>query len=219
MLGFGGRHLNRKPDMNHGGHGGENRKSGDRRPGYCECRRRAVPECFFPPGPVFRPSSVSSLPSVVQSAFLHFSFERTDRPAKLVLPPRASSMRSASFHLAMRSERAKEPTLSCPASQPAARCTMVTSSVSPERAETMVPQPARLPASRAAFVSVTVPAWLGLISTALQAPDAAASFTRAALVTRKSSPMICTFFPAAAVNFFMPSASSSARGSSIDTIG
>src|SRR4051812_20576371 len=85
-------------------------------------------------------------------------FCSTARPAKLLLPPRASSIRNASFHLAMRSDRAKEPTLSCPASHPAAKWTMVTSSVSPERAETMVPQPARFPASSAAFVSVMVPA-------------------------------------------------------------
>ena len=53
-------------------------------------------------------------------------------------------MRSTSFHFAMRSERANEPTLSWPASQPTARWTIVTSSVSPERAETIVPQPAAL---------------------------------------------------------------------------
>ena len=46
-------------------------------------------------------------------------------------------MRSASFHFAMRSERENEPTLSCSTLQPTARWTMVTSSVSPERAETM----------------------------------------------------------------------------------
>ena len=46
-------------------------------------------------------------------------------------------MRSPSFHFAMRSERAKLPTLSCGTPQPTARCTIETSSVSPERAETM----------------------------------------------------------------------------------
>src|SRR5690349_2386648 len=38
----------------------------------------------------------------------------------------------------MRSERANEPTLSCPAFQPIARWTIETSSVSPERAVTIV---------------------------------------------------------------------------------
>ena len=52
--------------------------------------------------------------------------------------PDASSMRSASFHFAMRSERANEPTLSWPAFQPTARWTIETSSVSPERADTIV---------------------------------------------------------------------------------
>ena len=84
-------------------------------------------------------------------------------------------MRSASFHFAMRSERAKEPTLSWPAPQPTARCTIVTSSVSPERAETIAPQPPSRAASSAAFASVTVPAWFGLTSTALQMPAAAAA--------------------------------------------
>jgi HAD superfamily hydrolase (TIGR01484 family) len=105
-------------------------------------------------------------------------------PAKRASPASASSIRSTSFHLAMRSERANEPTLSCPALQPTARCAMDTSSVSPERAETIVPKPAARPASNAACASLRVPAWLGLISTALQERSAAACFTRAASVVR-----------------------------------
>ena len=89
----------------------------------------------------------------------------------------------------MRSERENEPTFICPASQPTARCTMVTSSVSPERAETMVPKFAALPAASAACVSVIVPAWLGFTSTAVAALLFAALRTRSALVTRKSSPI------------------------------
>jgi hypothetical protein len=46
-------------------------------------------------------------------------------------------MRSTAFHLAMRSLRANEPTFSWPTCQPMARSTMVVSSVSPERADTM----------------------------------------------------------------------------------
>ena len=53
-------------------------------------------------------------------------------------------MRSASFHFAMRSPRAKLPTLSWPTPQPTARWTMVMSSVSPDRAETMPAKPACL---------------------------------------------------------------------------
>lgn len=43
-------------------------------------------------------------------------------------------MRSPSFNFAMRSERAKLPTLSCGTPEPTARWTMATPSVSPERA-------------------------------------------------------------------------------------
>src|SRR6185312_541091 len=119
------------------------------------------------------------------------------RPAKRARRPRASSMRSASFHFAMRSERAKEPTLSCGTPHPIARWTMVTSSLSPDRAEMIAPQPVLRAASSAASASVMVPAWFGFTNTALQAPNAAAFVTRSALVTRKSSPTICTRCPTA----------------------
>ena len=45
----------------------------------------------------------------------------SSRPAKRALEPSASSMRNASFHFAIRSERANEPTFSWPAPQPIAR--------------------------------------------------------------------------------------------------
>ncbi len=67
-------------------------------------------------------------------------------------------MRSASFHFAIRSERANEPTLSWPAFQPTARWTIEVSSVSPERADTIVAKPAAFPAASATSVSVNVPA-------------------------------------------------------------
>ena len=66
---------------------------------------------------------------------------------------------------------------------PSARWTMETSSVSPERAETMAPQPSAAAAARAAAVSLTVPAWFTLRSTALHAPAAAAAVTSLAFVT------------------------------------
>ena len=84
----------------------------------------------------------------------------------------------------MRSERANDPTFNCFTPQPTARCTIVTSSVSPERADRIAPKPAARAASTAASVSVIVPAWFGLIRTALQAPARAALRTRVALVTR-----------------------------------
>ena len=59
-----------------------------------------------------------------------------------------------------------------------ARWTIATSSVSPERAETMVPKPARRAASQAALAALTVPAWLTLTSTAFdRAARAAAART------------------------------------------
>src|SRR5690606_20446879 len=53
-------------------------------------------------------------------------------------PPEGSvsASRRPSSHLAIRSERVNEPTFSCWTPPPTARWTMVTSSVSPERAET-----------------------------------------------------------------------------------
>src|SRR5437762_7517868 len=115
---------------------------------------------------------------------LHYCLHFRRQPAKGAADPRAAWMRSPSFHFAMRSDRANEPTLSWPAFQPTARWTIVTSSVSPERAETTVCQPAVRAAAKAALVSVTVPAWFGFSRTALQAPREAAAATRAAELTR-----------------------------------
>jgi hypothetical protein len=122
-------------------------------------------------------------------------------------------MRSPSFHFAMRSERAKLPTLSCCTPQPTARWTIETSSVSPERAETMAFMPAALAESQQASVSVTVPIWFGLSRTVLARPAA----TLSARVTNKSSPT--TWMPAALVKARHAAWSFSAKGSSIETIG
>ena len=78
-------------------------------------------------------------------------------PANCARAPRLSSTRSASFHFAMRSDRAKDPTFNCPTPHPMARCTMVTSSVSPDRALTMPAKPTSRAASQAALASVSVP--------------------------------------------------------------
>src|SRR6185437_13093531 len=120
-------------------------------------------------------------------------------PANVALSPISSSMRNNSFHFAMRSDRAKDPTLNCPESQPVERCAMLTSSVSPDRAETMAAHPASCAARNAANPRETVPAWFTLMRAQLHAPASAARFTRAASVTRKSSPTICTLPPIAAV--------------------
>ena len=83
-------------------------------------------------------------------------------------------MRNPSFHFAMRSDLANEPTFNIGEPQPTAKWTIVTSSVSPERAETIALQPSPNAASIAAFASVNVPAWFGLIKAVLQACRAAA---------------------------------------------
>src|SRR3546814_21124210 len=103
---------------------------------------------------------------------------KAEKPANSASVPIASSIRSISFHFAMRSERVKLPTFNCPAFQPVARWAMVTSSLSPDRAETIAPQPPATAASSAAFASVTVPTWLTLISAALHTPPSPAPAPR-----------------------------------------
>src|SRR3974377_2010384 len=93
-------------------------------------------------------------------------------PAKRARCPSASSIRKASFHFAMRSERAKDRPLSGPAPQPTARCTMVMSSGSPERAEMIVVSPVSRAAVSAESVSVSVPVWFGFVSAAGNPPPA-----------------------------------------------
>ena len=89
-------------------------------------------------------STCARKPGVVRcwsTAFMAGSRSRAKAP-RTADGPRASSIRRASFHLAVRSDRANDPTLSWPTPQPTARCTMVTSSDSPDRADTMADHPA-----------------------------------------------------------------------------
>ena len=115
-------------------------------------------------------------------------------------PPAQRSPRCAapSFHFAMRSERANEPTLSCGTPQPTARWTMVdVLGLAGAGRDDAAPCRPACAASQAASVSVSVPRWFGLSSTVLQAPAAAAARTRPASVTRKSSPTTCSGPPTA----------------------
>jgi hypothetical protein len=75
-----------------------------------------------------------------------------------------------SFHLAIRSERAKEPTFSCPAFHPVARWTMATSSVSPNAPTRWWRKPLPWPLAGRPRLGHGA-AWFGLISTQLQAPS------------------------------------------------
>ena len=97
---------------------------------------------------------------------------------------------------------------------------MVVSSVSPERCDTTADQPAPRASSIASMVSVSVPIWLSLMSTEFAARSSIAA--RDALgvgheqvVADELDP--CS--PSRSVSCCQPSQSSSARPSSIETIG
>ncbi|RAO56665.1 hypothetical protein ONO86_00678 [Micromonospora noduli] len=96
---------------------------------------------------------------------------------------------------------------------------MVVSSVSPDRWLIMHLKPARWARSTASRVSVSEPIWLTLTRTAFAAFSAMPRAMRCGLVTNRSSPTICTRSPIEAVSVCQPLQSSSASGSSIDTIG
>jgi hypothetical protein len=72
---------------------------------------------------------------------------------------------------------------------------MKLSTVSPERCETIAPQPALRAISMAAIVSVSEPIWLSLINTALAAFSLMPRAMRSTLVTNKSSPTSSIWCP------------------------
>ena len=129
-------------------------------------------------------------------------------------------MRSASFHFAMRSPRANEPTLSWP-TLPAdgqVHDRRVFGLARARRDDAGVAEPLARPARRRS-VSVSVPRWLGLSSTVLAAPAAAASRTQRRV--RHQQIVADDLQPVAGrrVKRAKASTSSSASGSSIETIG
>ncbi|SCI55836.1 Uncharacterised protein [uncultured Clostridium sp.] len=79
--------------------------------------------------------------------------------------------------------------------------------------------PALFAISIASKVSVIVPIWLTFISIEFATPASIPLSNLSVLVTNKSSPTNCIFFPNLSVNTFHPSQSSSSRPSSIVTIG
>lgn len=97
-------------------------------------------------------------------------------------------MRSAWLYLATRSERAGAPVLIWPQLVATARSAIVVSSVSPERWLIMQRNPARWAISTASRVSVRVPIWLTLTSSALAVPVSMPRARRSGLVTKRSSP-------------------------------
>jgi hypothetical protein len=96
---------------------------------------------------------------------------------------------------------------------------MVVSSVSPDRWLMMLAKLARCASDTASRVSLTVPIWFSLTRSALAARSAIPRRRRSGLVTNRSSPTICTRSPAEAVRSRHPAQSSSASGSSSETIG
>src|SRR4029079_1799076 len=145
--------------------------------------------------------------------------ENAARPAYRAPPPSSSSMRRSRLYLATRSERDGAPVLSCPVPIATARSAMVVSSVSPERWLIIAPQPAPRAMSIAPIVSVSVPIWFSLISTALAARSSMPRRMNSGFVTNRSSPTSCTRSPMRPVKALQPDQSSSARPSSRDTIG
>src|SRR6202030_4555387 len=86
----------------------------------------------------------------------------TERPGYRAEPLSCSSRRISWLYLASRSERDSDPVLICPQLVATAKSAIVVSSVSPERCEKTVPQPARCAISTASSGSHRVPIWLTL---------------------------------------------------------
>ena len=140
-------------------------------------------------------------------------------PRYRALSPSSPSIRSSRLYLATRSERDGAPVLIWPVPIATTRSAIVVSSVSPERCETTADQPARRASAIASIVSVSVPIWLSLMRTELALPSSMPRPIRSVLVTNRSSPTSWIVPPSRSVSCRQPAQSSSARPSSIDTIG
>ena len=123
------------------------------------------------------------------------------------------------MYLAVRSPRAGAPALIWPAAVPTARSAIESSPVSPDLWLITVPQPLSFAIATASSVSDTVPIWLSLISTALAASISIPRRSRSVLVTKRSSPTICTLRPSRSVRHCQWDQSSSAMPSSMLMIG
>ena len=100
-----------------------------------------------------------------------------------------------------------------------ARSAIVVSSVSPERWLITQVKPARWAMLTASRVSVTEPIWLSFTSSEFADRSAMPRRSRSGLVTKMSSPTIWTRSPTLAVSSCQPGQSSSASGSSMETMG
>src|SRR5690349_17379322 len=123
-----------------------------------------------------------------QQRFLSGHLRNALRPANLASCPSFSSIRSNWLYFAIRSVRLADPVLICPAPVATARSAMNGSSVSPERCDTIDVYPAAAAIAIASRVSVRVPIWFTLMRIELAIPSSMPRFSRAVLVTNKSSP-------------------------------
>merc|ERR1712100_233428 len=114
-------------------------------------------------------------------------------PAKTHASPSSSSMRRSWLYFARRSERHGAPVLICPVRKPTTKSAMKVSSVSPERCDTITPQPCSWLILHASMASVIEPIWFTFKSRALHAFFSIAAVTRFGFVTNKSSPTIWIF--------------------------
>merc|ERR1740123_2940776 len=86
-------------------------------------------------------SKISMLSTQQSSSGIHQKGVRKFAPAKYALFPSSSSMRSNWLYLARRSLRQGAPVLIRPVLRPTTRSAMKESSVSPDRWDTITPQP------------------------------------------------------------------------------
>src|SRR3989304_426065 len=93
-----------------------------------------------------------------------------------------------------------------------ARSAIVVSSVSPLRCDITQRHPPLVDSAIAASVSVSVPIWFTLISTALAEPSATPRRMRSTFVTNTSSPTSCTRAPSPAATGGRPGEGGGAEG-------
>src|SRR6266576_2159792 len=141
------------------------------------------------------------------------------RPGYVPTSPSSSAMRNSWLYFATRSVREPLPVLICPTPEATAKSAMNVSSVSPERCEITAPYPLVRASSMHCNVSVSVPIWFTLIKMAFATPSSVPRDNRSTFVQKRSSPTSCTRSWSDSVSFAHPVQSSSARPSSMETIG
>ena len=123
------------------------------------------------------------------------------------------------MYLATLSDLANEPVLIWDELVATARSAIKVSSESPDLCEIMVLKLFFWAKSITFKVSVKVPIWFSFIRIEFADFVSIPFLSLFSLVTNRSSPTICTFFPISEVIFFHAFQSSSAKGSSMDFIG